>query len=137
MSKVLIICDSNWADEMDLDGFKVMEKQKWESHKEKVKAWFSVKEEAENKRVEEEKAKKGYGWHREIASIGVGTNEDVHYTSYEDWLSQFKEQSITDEEAEVIIRLFNLSFTFNGKTTIRDFGYFLDEPRDNYQDEEY
>lgn len=114
MSKLLVFCDSNWADEMDLNGFKVVDQQEWEEHKKTIKEKF-------------DKCDSGTGYEG-VAQSCVGTNEEIYYESYNDWEEQFKEISITNEEADVVVKIFNLSFTYNDKIRCRDFGFFLDNP---------
>ena len=70
MSKLLIRYKDNWADEMDLRGLAVITYQNWEVIKTIAQKFFS---------------KKIGGW-----TYYVGTNEDIKFESYEDWLCRFK-----------------------------------------------
>lgn len=86
--KLLVKYDSNWADEMDIDGFKVLTNEQWEQYQKDFKKHF--KEE-------------GYIYY-------VGTNEEIEYNDFEEFRNDFNVSEITDEEAAVLEKLFaNLS----------------------------
>lgn len=120
MSKVLVICNSNWADEIDLNGFKILEKDEWKAIKAEKKKWFDALVAIEEKRVNDIKAKGGYAFASEVGTICVGTNEYVHYSDYESWKEQFTEKDISDDEAKLLNKLFNLK-------KLSSFGFFLDD----------
>jgi hypothetical protein len=86
--KLLVKYDSNWADEMDINGFKVLTNEQWEKYQKDFKKLFK----------------------KECYSYYVGTNEEIEYSDFDEFISDFKTSEITDEEAAVIEKLFgNLS----------------------------
>jgi len=80
----LVKYSSNWADEMDVDGFRTMtEKQ----YKEWGKEWKKTfKEDGEY-------------------TFYIGTNEDIPYEDYESLMADFTVEDITKEEFETINKL--------------------------------
>jgi len=98
-SEVLVICKSNWADEMDIDGFSIYQRRVWENYLKKVEDKYFKSDSPQ-------------------ARIPVGTNEDVEYESLSDYLDDFIVKEITVEESATLKKLFNLDF--NGC-----FGQFL------------
>lgn len=82
MSHVLVKWADNWADEMDLEGFRVYEVSKWDVLKEKLKK------------------------HTESFTICVGTNEEIDYDDGEALLGSISVTAITDEEVAVLKKLF-------------------------------
>ena len=85
----LVKYDSNWADEMDIDGFRVFTDKQWEKYQEDFKKHFKEDE--------------GYTYY-------VGTNGDIEYGDFDEFMYDFKVSEITDEEAAVLEKLFdNLS----------------------------
>lgn len=89
MSKVLVKWESNWADEMDVEGFVIMEASEWAEKRERIS------------QVEGS------------TSICVGTNEDVEYDRGADILDEITEHPLTDTEEEVIVKLFGKSSEHN------------------------
>lgn len=85
---VLVKWDSNWADEMDVEGFIIMER----------KAWNEFKANA-----------------RKIThpfSICVGTNEEIDYETGKDLLDELTGKDITPEEKSTIKKFFGESGGF-------------------------
>lgn len=93
----LVKYDSNWADEMDIDGFDVFTDSKWEKYLKSFKDHFDKGDEY---------------------SYGIGTNEEIEYSSYDEFVRDFKVTEITDEEAATIEKHF-------GK---HGYGFFPYEP---------
>ena len=95
MSKILVISTGNWADEIDVEGFMIVSKECWE--------W---------KKLE---------WnHTEFPQeISIGTNEYAEFENVEEYLNSFKIKEISDEEAELLRKLFDISSRFG------DFGHVL------------
>lgn len=84
---LLVKYSDNWADEMDISGFNVLAEDQWNAHL------------AIAKKVFEENGSITYG---------VGTNEDVEFSSFKQYLSRFKVITITDEEAATLSKLFGV-----------------------------
>ena len=80
MKYLLVKYDDNWADEIDLKGFKVLAEEEWE----KLKSYIP------NKKF----------------TRYVGSNEDIEYLSKDDFLSRFSVQEITWEECQVFKKFF-------------------------------
>lgn len=86
MSKVLIKYKDNWADEMDLEGFSIMDLDAWTKRKESISNIT------------------------ESFTICVGTNEDIEYRNGNAFLRRLVVKEITDDEANVIIKYLGDSF---------------------------
>ena len=80
----LVICKSNWADEFDTEGFDIWTDEKW-------------KQFCESDSFPTE--------------TYIGTNEEIEFSSVDEWKKCFTAQSITDEEAVRFKKLFgNMEF---------------------------
>lgn len=88
--KVLVKFSSGWADEFQAEGFMVMDFDEWKQALDKL----------EN--------------HNEPIEWGFGTNEGFEWRNGEELLNHLKVEEITEEEAEVIEKLFfkGLKFSF-------------------------
>lgn len=87
--KYLVRWEDNWADEMDLEGWKVMDQAEldaWKSRLEKI----------------------GY------CTLSFGTNEENEYESGREILNCCTIKTITDTDAEVLQRLFRGADGFIG-----------------------
>lgn len=82
MSNLFIKYRDNWADEMDLFGFAIIQKDKWEALLVRMQKFFDRKGE----------------W-----NFGVGTNEDVEYSSYDGWLQHFTVTELSEAESEALL----------------------------------
>ncbi len=71
----------NWADEMDIEGTRLMTEADWD----KMQKGF---------------AKRDYPY-----EMGIGTNEEVEFTSAEDVMSKLTVYPLTEEEMDVLVRL--------------------------------
>ena len=96
---ILVKYRDNWADEMDLEGFRLMTISEWEDIKQRAEEYF--KENSE------------YTYY-------VGTNEEVTFRNYNDWLRHFDVFNLLDHEYHAILR-----------TLGQDFGFF---PYDDFED---
>ncbi len=76
---LLIKFRDNWADEFDVSGWFVSSEEVWDAFKAQP---------------------------FEPTEIYFGTNEGIEYESKSDYLSHFKTTSISDSDAEVLVRLF-------------------------------
>lgn len=82
MSKVLVKWSDNWADEMDVEGFAIMDGSEWKEFQETARRVNSP------------------------ISISVGTNEEVEYPNGTALLENIKAKKITTDEAKTIIKFF-------------------------------
>lgn len=81
----LIKYSGNWADEMDVDGFRIISDKQF---KEWEKGWKKTfKEDGE-------------------FTFGIGTNENIPYEDYESFMAEFEVTDITNEEYGAISNLF-------------------------------
>jgi len=101
MKKLLVKFDSNWADEMDADGFQVMTEVEFEDYKKVVGKVFKVASVP--------------GW-----SFGIGTNEEIEFESEQDFFRCVEPTEISDEDYET----FKKYFTKYDKTI--SYGFFPD-----------
>lgn len=88
MEKVLLIWNSNWADEMDISGFYIMEKRDWENYK----SFLRDKTES--------------------FSIYVGTNQELQYDNGSRLLDEIESQEISELYAGYLNKNFEDGFGF-------------------------
>ena len=105
MKKVLIEWCTNWADEMDIEGWTIVDKEK---SKEIISYVTSTNSDF---------------------SISVGTNEEIDYSNGKEFLDDLTFTDITDEEANTLIKLFGESYGH-----YQFVQYFMDEDDDDYTD---
>jgi hypothetical protein len=87
---LLVKFDENWADEMDVSGFKLFKSQK---------AWDkAIKEFKEEKEIEDDDDC--------CFSVYFGTNEENEYESMSEFLDLFEVIELSNEQANVIDSLF-------------------------------
>jgi len=87
-NNVLLEWDGNWADEMDVSGFAVMEKKDWNKYK------------------------KFLSNHDKEFTFYIGTNEEIEYENGKELLSEISVTPITDEQCKVIEDLFGGCYGF-------------------------
>jgi len=80
---VLLQWDSNWADEMDIYGFSLMDKEDWLDYKKYLK-----------------ERKRGFTFY-------IGTNEEIEYRNGKELLDEITVTEITDKEAATVEKLFS------------------------------
>jgi len=85
---VLLTWNSNWADEMDIQGFIVTTQSEYDD-------WKTF---LENKKLDFE--------------IYVGTNEGIEYSSGAELLAEVDVEDITSEEMNVVLKMFGTEFGF-------------------------
>lgn len=100
-NKLVITFDCNWADEFDMRGLCVMERQQWEGYVEAARKWFDANPDKE-------------------CEIGFGTNEAFTFESFEEWRHCFEEKDVTDDEAAALCKFADWS---------QRIGYFPDSLR--------
>jgi len=79
---VLLQWDGNWADEMDIEGFSIMDKQEWTEYKKYLT----------NRKSE--------------FTFYIGTNEEIEYSNGRELLNEITVTEITDKEAATVEKLF-------------------------------
>lgn len=82
MAKILVKFQANWADEMDLEGYRIFTEHEWEEQRAACMA------------------------HKGSIEVYFGTNEWNNYDNGEHLLGEYTIKSITDEEADMIDKLF-------------------------------
>lgn len=80
-NKILVSYSSNWADEINIGGKKVLTKNDWDNICQEVKSIFEK---------------------TNLLTHYVGTNEYIEYSSYEDWFLCYQVKEITDDEATIL-----------------------------------
>lgn len=91
MAKLLVHYEDNWADEMDIEAWRIFSSQ------EEFDDWFS-------------------GVPDEPFSHFIGSNEEINYQGKKDYMKRFTVRMISDEDAEVVKKLFcNGYFSSIGK----------------------
>ena len=114
--KILLVkCSTNWADEMDLDGFALIEAQAWKEHLDLVEANIFKGE------VLDDYDEFGPN------AVGVGTNESVFYESLDVYKNTFTTKELSDAEVETLASLFKLKVTTTAKDVGRStYGFFVE-----------
>jgi hypothetical protein len=102
---ILVVCKTNWADEMDLQGFALFSQQEWERHVLISKRYFKTLANP----IEQ----------------GIGSNQSMIYDSYKDYSKQFKIKSITDKEVKNIQDQFSTKINTNNELHYHKFGGFV------------
>ena len=80
----LVTFQSNWADEMDVEGGRIM------TEKEKEKYFASIKKEFDEQG--------SYTYY-------IGTNQDINFDTYEELDESFSIDKISKEERKVLVKL--------------------------------
>jgi hypothetical protein len=86
---LLVKFDDNWADEMDVSGFKLFDN---------LDAW--------NKALEEKKKRRELENDDQCFEVCFGTNEYIDYDSFGSFLNRFQITEISKDTAEIIGGLF-------------------------------
>jgi len=87
---LLVKFDDNWADEMDVSGFKLFKsEQDWQKAIDKFKDELDIDDEEDC-----------------CFEVYFGTNEENQYTSFSRFLRRFEVIHISDAEAAVLLTLF-------------------------------
>lgn len=89
----LVKFDDNWADEMDISGYIIMESDKWEKIENNLKNY------------------------KDRIYVGFGTNEDNDYRNGKEFLNTIDVKNITEEEIKTLKKLLgseygNTSFSY-------------------------
>lgn len=116
MSKLFVKYNDNWADEMDITGFVIITKENWNAMKEEVRGFLDKK----------------MGW-----EYGVGTNEQIEYSSFEDWSRAFTVTELSDAEAATLIDVFKRAKIRPGYDETRfliEEGFFAIPREDEYEE---
>lgn len=83
--KLLIEWETNWADEMDIQGFCLIETESIKKIKNQIKE---------------------HPYNKHNMEICIGTNEEIYYDHVSEFISDLKFTHLTDNEYEVINKLF-------------------------------
>jgi hypothetical protein len=118
--KVLLVkCDSNWADEMDLEGFALVPQDVWDEHLNLVE-----------KRIFHKKRK-----HDDSGPhvVYIGTNEWVCFETFEEYAKSFSVKTLSTGQANLLSKLFDIGVSKNARYISTRYGYFLSLDTDSYQ----
>lgn len=108
MAKVLVTWKDNWADEMDVEGFKIYDEADWKSY------------EAEMKAVEKK------------FDICIGSNEEIEFDCGQDLLNTLTVKKISDDEAKTVTKLFGTDFGFTQFADV-----YIEEDEEEEVDEQH
>lgn len=99
---LLIKYDSNYADEFDISGFRVMTEDEWEVIKTNAKKAFDTR------------PLEMHYYYKDMRAVPLeiyfGTNEFVSYEKYEYWLNDFRISTISENEVEFFKKHFGHNF---------------------------
>jgi len=109
MSKILLKYKDDWADEMDINGFLIVDKETYDKYMKLLKEWPNP--------------------YRPI-EVYVGTNESVEFYNLRDFKDRVKKREISDEEAAFLTDIFGgNSFGFGNVIE-----YLFDKLASDYED---
>lgn len=100
----LVTFTSNWADEMDIEGYRIFSADDWKDYCKWAKKEFE---------------------HNGEYTYYVGTNEDIHYNSYNDFIADFDVITITTDQIKVLEKL-----------ELDGFGFFPDNIGEGIEDDD-
>jgi len=86
MEYVLVKWEDNWADEMDVSGFRIYEKPIWDNMQSKLTAY------------------------KDEFTICIGTNEEIDYSNGKDLLKCMTSVLLTESEYKAILRVLGEEF---------------------------
>lgn len=98
---LLIKTKNNWADEIDTEGFAIFTKE----------AYFAHLKQAED----------AFAGDQEI-TIYVGTNEDIQFPDYKDYVDQIEVQELNFTEVLILCKAFGLKVIDNHKGNFSSYG---------------
>lgn len=108
---VMLIQETNWADELDFHGFSIMPQSDWNDHIDYAKKYFKE---------------------RSQFSHYAGSNQDITFNSYDDWRDSINVNVITIKTAKELLILNNAQNRYDSGTFISpldyDDGLFDDTP---------
>lgn len=93
MEHVLVKYSSNWADEMDIDGFRMMTKDEYLAW---VSDWTAYFKQLDGDEY----------------SYCIGTNEDIPYDDVEGFFNDFEEKYITEDQYNTFVLYFGKEYGF-------------------------
>jgi hypothetical protein len=111
--KILLVrCDSNWADEFDIQGFALYTEHAWKEYLRliKIKTFSKERDPCDE-----------YGPH--VACIG--TNQSLGYENFSSYKNDFKTQVVSEDEIKILQSLFALKVNEDGKEEPKAFGMFM------------
>jgi hypothetical protein len=82
---LLIRYNDNWADEMDIFGIAIIAEEKWDAICTRIKETFEA----------------------QGIIYNIGTNEDIEYEDYDQWIHSFKATPLTLEQATIVLGVLN------------------------------
>lgn len=106
----LIKFASNYADEFDVSGFQILTGDEWEELKQEALKYFS-----DDSHRDSDYGRISFAWY-------FGTNEELQFDSYEDWLNCIEVIPLDKIQTEVLHELFGYSYGITGP----DLDFFLE-----------
>ncbi len=85
MSFLLIRYNDNWADEMNINGLAIVHRDAWQEILEETEKYFNT---------------------NSVWECSIGTNEDLEFSSYIDWLRKFTITELSDSEGITLMLVF-------------------------------
>lgn len=93
---ILVTVRANWADEMDVYSFGIFTEDSWIHH--------------------ELLAKKIFNKSKEPVEVGIGSNQQMIYDSYEEYKKQYNTTNISKKDSDFILKTFKLKInSFDSK----------------------
>lgn len=111
MNILLVKCESNWADEIDLRGFALYTEETWEEYLQLVKTRIF--------NVEQSYSETGAN------VVDIGTNQTVCYTDFESFKADFKTIPLSDLAVEILCSLFKLTVNTVAMKEPKSYGMFM------------
>lgn len=96
----LLKFQQDYADEFDVYGFKIYNEEDYNKYLELTKENYLKREETNHRK-------------QKVVTISFGTNEEVEFYSLENYLKSFDLVEITEDEFNILNKLFDGSFGFD------------------------
>jgi hypothetical protein len=95
MDKILLVeCQGNWSDEIDYYGFALITESAWEEHLQLIEDFF---------------------FEKDNFSLHIGSNQEVYFEDELEYERIFKTQEVSQADASILMRQFNLSINDTGR----------------------
>lgn len=104
-SLILVKIDTNWADEMDVGSFAVMETSVWKEHENKIKKIFKM-------------------LGQRSLRVGIGSNQEMYYDSLKEYKKSYNAVKITSEKAKFLCKEFGIKVNDSKKKNFDSYSSF-------------
>lgn len=104
-SLILVKVDTNWADEMDVGAFAIMEEEVWKDHQKKINKIFKM-------------------LGQRSLRVGIGSNQEMYYDSLKEYKQSYKASKITPDKAKFLCKEFGVKVNTPAKKSFNSYSAF-------------